>query len=156
MGWLEIGNQVIAVLSSVSEIGLVRFGPASRVELGELAKELGVKISEKTRIRVWFVSRSRVANVREGAPTQRGWRDHTFLIQGYMSFSPEGSTELFNDLIERVMDAFETKMTLNKTAFYVYPLTCREISFDDLGPIRCHYCELELVVREYRAVVYGD
>jgi hypothetical protein len=155
MGWVDIASQVVLLISSVDDTGVVQFWPRARVDLGEIQDAFGTSISDKSSIRAWFVSRTAVSNTRENAPLQKGWRDHAFLIQGFLSFSEEkGSTETFGSLIDAILDSFEPHLALNNSCFWVSGLEVRKISVEMLGPIRCNYCEMELTAREERSVVY--
>lgn len=112
-------------------------------------------------IEAWFVAR--ISTPSDTSETQQGRvaigteirRTHIFRIEGYRGFAAgddHDSENTFQDVIDDLLTAFNTKRTLNNTAFDSVPPQLRIIDFEQFGDLVAHHAQLEIKAYEQ---IYG-
>lgn len=147
----EIREQAAAILASVPGVGVVheyqryatswdRFMELFRHENADGDRE----------INGWCITRTRTEEPHSTASHNQ--RTHTFLIRGFYGLQDGAGSELvFQDVIERICDAFRAEYSLNGTANDTSPIQVEEVGADMMGNVLCHYCELSFTAEEILA-----
>lgn len=110
-----IRAQIVAVLQSVPDIGVVHSYERYAKDLSQLVAHYGYTPgSDPTQLRGWFVTRLSVQEITKVQP--RVVEITRWIVRGFMGLNDAAATELaFHDLVEAVRDAFRGNETLNDT-----------------------------------------
>lgn len=102
------------------------------------------------KVHFWCVSRRAVTDTRRY--TEQVDDVHRIVIRGYMSLDDSAATEkTFQDLIDEVRRTLRQNYTISGTAQNSGPEINTIIEHRMFGEVLCHYCEIELPVRERKA-----
>jgi len=154
----QISTAIKGILEGVSGVGVVQeYHRYTRTPEGfkEFFTEL-VSQYERT-ASAWLISRDSLSQTTTGMPIPWEMREHQFVISGYVGLKDStGTEETFQDLIDEIVDAFESRKELGLAGIveYVRPLQVPVIDHAWLGPILCHHCEIQLAVLERHIITY--
>ena len=161
----EIGDAILAEISSVAEAGRVHSYQRWSADLGKYLDlfrwEAGSGLNQ---IRGWVLTRERageeVASIGSNAtggftPAGLSRRTHTFLLFGIMSAEDGvGSEVVFQDLIEEICDRFRGDKTLRlldesgaprvRSLERLQPPQVDLIELRTFGNVLCHYAEIRV------------
>ena len=146
------------VLTTVTAVGVIHKRAIDLRDLDEVEQAITDGIGDARKINAWFITREGAEDVRDGAPSGQGFRYHRFLISGYYQLVEADSTETtFQNIIDSVMDAFETRLTKvtggsPQIVEYTQPLRIRRIGHTRFAKYLVHFCEIEVVYRERRTI----
>lgn len=112
----------------------------------------------KNNINVWMITR-RKTNKYILAQGGEDTRIHLFIIKGIMGLNDKRGTEkIFQDLIEDIVEKFDSYDTLNNSAWSICPVSgvgkltsgiqVEVVEPRMFGSVLCHFCELHLFVQE--------
>ena len=102
------------------------------------------------KIHFWCISRRAVTDTRRY--TEQVDDVHRIVIRGYMALDDSEATEkTFQDLIDTVRQTLRQNYTILGTAHNSGPEINTIIEHRVFGEVLCHYCEVELPVRERKA-----
>lgn len=145
MNYRALTQTIARVLSSVEGVGKVHEFRRFAVTPDDI-KTLFVADGS---LNGWTVSRGSFSN--EHIRTdQTHEKIHSFVIRGLFAHNDDTSSELvFNEIIDRIVDRFAPSSDLGEEIEIAGPIVAREIDYSPLSAnTLCHYCELELAVKE--------
>lgn len=165
----EIGDAILAQISSVPEAGRVHAYQRWSPDLGKYLDHFGWKtVDGLTQIRGWVLTRERageevssLASNASGGFTPSGLsrRTHTFLLFGIMSAEDAAGSEMaFQDLIEEICDRFRDDKALRlleesgaprvRSLERLQPPQVDLIELRTFGNVLCHYAEIRIRAME--------
>ncbi len=96
----------------------------------------------------WTVTRESWEEVHKSNMSNE--RRSTFVIRGYMGTDDANRSEIeFQKLVDSVSEVFEAQIDLDETIELTEPPQLRLCAYGDLFGVRCHHCEIGLVVQEF-------
>lgn len=145
MAYANVRARIKAILLGVEGVEIVheydRF-IANWEKFLELFKDSG------DRINGWMISRRRLDTARHRSQVEE--RGHDMRLRGVYGLSDAAASELvFQDLVDRVMDALNGDKTLGKTVQESGPARAEIIENRMFGKVLCHYVEIIVPVLEY-------
>jgi len=154
----QITTAIKGILESVSGVGIVQeYHRYTRTPEG-FRTYFTKLIDQYTRTaNVWLITRDGFTQTADGVPIPQEIREHLFVISGYVGLKDStGSEETFQDLVDEIVSAFESRkrLGLEATVIHVRPPQVPVIEHFMFGPILTHHCDIHLRVLERRTIAY--
>ena len=155
MGIKNILQTIRDKVTEVDQVGSVhlyeRWAPNFEEYLNYFKCKVDVDGKERDVIRGWIVTRTAMAQEWRGVgPGGARTKAHVVVIKGFYSMRDMKRTEAeFQELIEDVIDALSASKTL--AGNWIEPPQVRAIQIREFGGVLCHYCEIEVVVKEQKS-----
>ena len=146
MALSDIRSEIKTILEAVDDIGIVH-------DYDRWAKNwddfLSLFKTADNKIHGWCFFRKATPAKRDTMPTIQ--RTHHFRIKGIYGLSDADASETtFQDIVEAIQDAFDSKYMLNNAAGVINsgPVQVHLIENRLFGKVLCHYAELDYEVIE--------
>lgn len=161
-----IVNAVETLLKTVAGIGQVHKyirAVHDQDKFEELFTQLVTGSTKIRQVNAWLITVDAITENRAGpnTATNQGMRSYRVAVGGYIGLKDNiGSEEIFLDLIETILNAFNVHIQLGivtlAQGMYAYPLSSTLIGHREFGNVLCHYCQLQTTVevrKSYNFVV---
>lgn len=154
----QITAAIKTILESVPGVGVVQeYHRYTRTPEG-FRRYFTKLVDQYTRsANVWLITRDAFAQTAAGVPIPQEMREHLFVISGYVGLKDsDGSEEVFQDLVDSVVNALESRkrLGLETTTVHVREPQVPVIDHVWFGPLLCHHCDIQLRVLERRTIAY--
>ena len=140
MSLKDIREQIATILSTVEGMGIVH-----QYQRWSATWEKFLDLFKDTdgRINGCIISRRETPTIRDNMPTIE--RRHVFLFRFVYALKDAEASELeFQNIVERIQDAFDSQYLLGNTVINSGPVQVNLVEIRLFGGVLCHYAELTL------------
>lgn len=151
--WQPIGNSLQTIVQSALGVGPRVYGTIRWTNQPDQFLALFQNISTST-LAAWFITRDRTTDIRGGTtnaksvslPFGQEARVHSVMIDGFLSFKGDGSSEsVFQAQIDTVLDSLTADITLNQVVQYSGPPST-SIDLESMATVFCHHVSIQFDV----------
>ncbi|MBK8233015.1 MAG: hypothetical protein IPK72_21130 [Candidatus Eisenbacteria bacterium] len=144
MNYRSLVQTIARTLAAVEGVGKVH--PLRR--FAKNPSDVEALFVDSGKLNGWTVSRSAFTN-EHIATNATHEKAHSFVIRGFFAWTETPESEIeFNEILDRIADAFSPSSDLGEEVEIAGPIVAREIDFVQTANTLAHYCELEFSVIE--------
>lgn len=154
MNFNIIQNAIIGYLNAIADIGKVRAYPFRTIDKEEFEATFEIDLDKFTPVRAWMVSWEGATPSKIGAPLQTYFVNHTFVINGYVSYN-KTSDDLIRTFAQSIIKSIMPHVHLgiqycDATDTLVDDTNASISGFDHqfLGPVLCSTVRITVSVLE--------